>query len=225
MTTSLSSFNDTKTKSVFTTYSNEDGCMTKESLLRVPMIAELLSIGILEDSEINEFWKSAAKTSDTIDFDSFIQIYKNIDDLFEEGEYDEDEDYEEDDDNEDEDDIEDVITDETDVLFASNLTAVFEKLCNDNDEKTVTKEILTKDWAELANLLNANVVSIEQVKKIWVQTVDENGKMNIDGFLRFNTLLDGLFEFEDDLKEISELFELGKYEDDYYTDKEEEEHV
>jgi len=197
MTTTSSSDEMT---SMFSTYSNEDGFMTKQSLLKVPMIVELLSEGDMSELELDEFWGLALKSSEgkTINFDSFVQIYKNIDDLFEE-------------------DSDEVVTapeasDENDTgsettisqkesnTYANDdeddLTAVFQQLCR-NDEKTITKEILVKEWIELVTLLDNNLVGEDEVKDMWNQT-SENGKMNVDGFLRLNVLLDELFEFVDE---------------------------
>jgi len=191
---------------MFTTYSNDDGYMTKQLLLKVPMISELLSDGELLESELNEFWGSVTdtKNSDTIDFDSFVQIYQNIDNLFEEEDDEEDEDDEFEPKAKDDDD-------DTNMVDDDDLTEVFQNLCKNNDEKTVSKEVLLKDWTEVVTLLNDNLVSKEEVNNIWDQT-SEGEKINIDGFLRFNTLLDELFEFDDGNDDVED--NDGENEDD-----------
>lgn len=78
-------------------FSNEcdvDGLMTKASLKAIPFIGKLVDEEELLDEELDEFWDAAPKfpdvnaawSEDRIDVDSFMQIYRDIDDLFEEGE-------------------------------------------------------------------------------------------------------------------------------------------
>jgi hypothetical protein len=50
------------------------------------MIAELLEDGDLLEAEFNDIWEAAPKfptCAERIDVDSFVQIYRDIDDLFE----------------------------------------------------------------------------------------------------------------------------------------------
>jgi len=66
-----------------------DGLMTKEELQTVPLLKDLLSEEDLLKDELNDIWDAAPKFPDVeeksavrIDVDSFIQIYRDIDDLF-----------------------------------------------------------------------------------------------------------------------------------------------
>jgi len=145
----------------------------------------------LLESELDVFWDSVPKASagKAITIDSFLKIYQSIDDLFEE------------------------IDEETDggppttplndngaSGDSEDLKRTFEQLCN--DDKVLTKEMLLEKWDEMVALFKDNLISQEEFDSFWGES-SANGMMTYDEFIRFNTLLDGLFEFEDDEDEVA----------------------
>lgn len=189
MTTTTSTTDD-EVSSIFSNYSNEEGLMMKDALIKVPLIAELVSEGDLLQSELDDFWDSVPKASagTAITIDSFLKIYQSIDDLFE------DVDEETDD------------TPRTNALNenrasgdSGDLKRTFEELCN--DDKVLTKKVLLEKWEEMIALFKDNLISQEEFDGFWDKS-SANGVMTFDGYIYFNTLLDELFEFEDDDDEV-----------------------
>mmetsp|Transcript_22899 Transcript_22899/g.32035 ORF Transcript_22899/g.32035 Transcript_22899/m.32035 type:complete len:631 (+) Transcript_22899:138-2030(+) len=204
----------------------DEGLMTKEQLTKVPLIADLLYDGDLLADELNDIWDAAPKFPDVaqerIDVDSFIQIYRDIDDLFEE----------EDDDEiaasvttgedgnikgetspsppapsstlseeEDEDDDDDV--DETVVKDEQELEAVYKTIC-DKDGLISRDEL--KAWDEVEKLIDEGLLGEDEFDDIWEKTPKSPGsveRLDVDGFLSFNVAVDDLFVFDDeDMEEL-----------------------
>jgi len=75
-------------QALFKKQCDSDGLMTRDTLSTLPAIMDLLSTGDLLVKELDEMWKSAPKFPDVeasverIDVDSFIRIYRDIDDIF-----------------------------------------------------------------------------------------------------------------------------------------------
>lgn len=150
------------------------------------------------DSELDNFWNGAPKfpSSDDeskIDVDSFVQIYRDIDELFEEDDEEEAEvttggaknsaSKDNDDDEEDEDE--------------QALEQVFETLCQ--KDELITKEIL-RGWDEIDRLLADGLLGDDEFETLWTKTQKSPGtsdKLDVDGFLSFNVFLDDLFVFDD----------------------------
>lgn len=189
--TASASTTDDEVSSIFSTYSNEEGLMMKETLIKIPLFAELVSEGDLLESELDRFWDSVPKASSgtAITIDSFLKIYQSVDDLFEE------------------------VDEETDVVTATvslnekdatadseDLKKAFDQLCD--DDQNLTKEVLLEKWDEMVALFKDGLISEEEFDGFWDKT-SSNGLMTFDGFIRFNTLLDELFEFEDDDEEVT----------------------
>ena len=147
--------------------------------------------------EWNDIWEAAPKDKDAtrVDVDSFVQIYRDVDDLFE--------------DEEDEEvketmavDTDDDIEEEKDFLeedMDEELSAAFQSVCN--DDGLVSKEAL-KQWDEVQKLLAEGLVGEDEFDDLWDTAVKspgtEDGLLNVAGFLSFNVALDGLFEFDED---------------------------
>ena len=145
------------------------------------------------------------KGPDRIDVDSFVQIYRDIDDIFED---------EEDDDegratstqlqNKDQDND----GDEEDPVIAgeeAELEVVFREIC-DSSTGLVSKEIL-KSWDEVESLLEDGMLGEDEFDAIWEKTAKKpgtNDEIDVEGFLSFNVALDDLFVFDDDELEKEE---------------------
>jgi hypothetical protein len=158
--------------------------------------------------ELDDVWDAAPKFPDVageeprIDVDSFVQIYRDIDDLFEEEaesveasevlasessapplsveEGDED------------------IDPESETVEAE-LERVYETLCD--DAKLISKGAL-KAWDEVQKLLSDGLLGEDEFNDIWSKTLKSPGSgelmLDVDGFLSFNVALDALFEFDDE---------------------------
>ena len=146
--------------------------------------------------ELNDIWDAAPKFPDVetadvrIDVDSFVQIYRDVDDLFE-----------------DEEPAGEPQT-SSDVVEAtemgddgdeeeSELETIYTTLC-DND-KLISKDGL-KGWDEVEKLMTEGLLGEDEFDDLWSQTPKSPGsseQLDVDGFLSFNVALDGLFEFDD----------------------------
>lgn len=200
-------------QSLFSRECDEDGLMTKAAIEAVPAIAELVSEGDLLQEELDDIWSAAPKFPDAdggerIDVDSFVQIYRDIDDIFE------------DEDNDETDgsaagaaagagaDAESTTAGEAGTKDGDDATVdrdeaelelVFREIC---DESTglATKEML-RQWSEADDLIKDGMLGEDEFAKIWDQTTKKPGagdKVDVEGFLSFNVALDDLFVFEDD---------------------------
>jgi len=188
-----------------------DGLMSKASLETIPAVAELLSEGDLLQEELDDIWisapkfpvESAVEGPERIDVDSFVQIYRDIDDIFVDEENDDEgressaqvQSKDRDDNGDEEDPI--VAGDE------AELEVVFKGMC-DSSTSLVSKEAL-KRWDEVKSLLEDGMLGEDEFDAIWEQTAKKpgsNDEIDVEGFLSFNVALDDLFVFDDDeLKE------------------------
>jgi len=207
-------------QSLFLKHCDRDGLMTKNVLqTEISAIKELLEYGDLLQEELDDIWNAAPKFPDVdgtekrIDVDSFIQIYRDIDDIFEdEDEEDEDEVDEEEDEPEykgddkkmdvDEDQealYETIGTDET--TSSSNgeeLKQSFRAIC---DKTGLISKSAMKNWNEVKELLRDEELSEEEFNELWEKTPKSPGttdRIDLNGFLKFNIALDELFEYLDE---------------------------
>ena len=185
--------------------------------------------------ELDDIWDRAPKLPDTsekngserIDVDSFVQVYRDIDDLFESEQDDEDTTgttKQSTDDSSDKDlfsslnaSTENASVDENDDKddsFEAELESIFEQIC---DEKTglLTKSTL-REWDEVQKLLANGLLGEDELEAIWSKTKKSNGgsaedALDVDGFLSFNVALDDLFDFEaeemEDERDVDEIEE------------------
>ena len=177
--------------------------------------------GDLMIEEFNDIWEKAPKFPDPetaeerIDVDSFVQIYRDVDDLFEV---------------EDEEievattvdrtlsakatssvaspslrvesavdpPVDDSDDDEDDATMEAELESVFETICT--KDKLVSKQAI-KEWDEVSTLLNDGLLGEEEFEELWQKTKKSPGSpdmLDVDGFLSFSVALDGLFDFDDE---------------------------
>lgn len=179
----------------------------------------------LRPEEFDDVWNRVPKFPETInvddnvkgiveriDVDSWVQLYRDIDDLFE-------------------DDGEEVVGDNNisstspiaesisktknvvqvpkiDELNGENsendfvspdrqeLESVFATMCDVSG--MITKEVLY-EWDEITDLVSEGLLGKDELDEIW-ESVPKSTKnqLNIDGFLNFNLALDNLFDFEED---------------------------
>jgi hypothetical protein len=146
--------------------------------------------------EWNDIWDAAPKSPDKdankVDVDSFMQIYRDVDDLFED-EGDEKDDGAETLDSSSDEDIED--DDEAEDDFETELSDVYQSIC-DNDG-LISKEAL-KQWEEVQKLLVEGLLGEDEFDELWDELQKTQGEsLDVSGFLSFNLALDGLFEFDD----------------------------
>lgn len=165
--------------------------------------------GDLLVDELNDIWNAAPKFPDVggddtrIDVDSFVQIYRDVDDLFE---------YDDEEKSSDvrsekpiEESQEDVDSlDAEDETVEAELENVFETLCD--KDRLVSKSTL-KEWEEIEKLLAEGLLDDEEFDDLWEKTSKSPGssqQLDVDGFLSFNVALDSLFEFDDEDEKIEE---------------------
>mmetsp|Transcript_27983 Transcript_27983/g.43494 ORF Transcript_27983/g.43494 Transcript_27983/m.43494 type:complete len:591 (+) Transcript_27983:114-1886(+) len=200
-------------QALFLRQCDADGLMTKQNLEAVPELADLLKEGDLLPDELSDIWNAAPKfpcdgAEEKIDVDSFTQIYRDIDDLFE------DEDMEEDG------------TAPTSAGDESKSSAVSAEVINGDDEaaalrvrdekelETVFKDIcdtaglLSREalmgWDEVKLLFDDNLLGRNEFDELFDQTIKSPGtsdQLDVEGFLSFNVALDDLFEFDDEDEE------------------------
>mmetsp|Transcript_20861 Transcript_20861/g.29275 ORF Transcript_20861/g.29275 Transcript_20861/m.29275 type:complete len:503 (+) Transcript_20861:286-1794(+) len=170
--------------------------------------------------ELDEIWDSAQKFPDVvddsterIDVDSFIQIYRDIDDIFEDEEEDgydviQQNDVDISNNNEqsssvvkDDDDIFDELEDDVKTMPDNDeeeLRVAFKSICDEME--SLTYENL-KQWSEIQDLFSEGMLGEDEFDKIWQDTPKmvegQIESTDLKGFLAFNNALDQLFEFEE----------------------------
>lgn len=201
-------------QAMFSKRCDSDGLMTKETLSNLPAIMDLLSTGDLLVFELDEIWKNAPKFPDVeaseerIDVDSFIQIYRDIDDIFE------------DDDNDDGGNIEGTVEllgtkgagdaneeddDPEEEKNEHELELAFKTIC---DENALVSKAAVKEWDEIKDLIEEGMLGEDEFDKIWENTIKSPGspdQLDVDGFLSFNVELDDLFVFDDEEDIVNEV--------------------
>jgi hypothetical protein len=153
-------------------------------------------VGDVLIEELNDIWDAAPKFPDAeaadvrIDVDSFVQIYRDVDDLFEEEPASEPQ-------------TSSAVVEATEMGDSgdeeeSELETIYTTLC-DND-KLISKDDL-KAWDEVEKLMSEGLLGEDEFDDLWSQTPKSPGsseQLDVDGFLSFNVGLDGLFEFDDE---------------------------
>ena len=138
-------------------------------------ILTLQKEGDLLESELNEIYSTAA-TGDVINIDGFIAVYKDIDNLFE--------------DEEDDDESDNEISDDD-----SELKLSFENLATDG---VLPKSQLRK-WEEIVSLIDEEgILGVDEFDELWKKAVGNSDMMNFESFAVFNEALDDLFVLEED---------------------------
>lgn len=194
-------------QALFSKRCDTDGLMTKETLSNLPAIKELLSTGDLLVDELNEIWKTAPKFPDVeasverIDVDSFIKIYRDIDDIFEDdgagiegvmmknGMSQE---------NKDDGNAIEEGDDPEEAKDEHELELTFKTIC---DDAALVSKTALKEWSEVKDLIADGMLGEDEFDKIWECTAKSPGssdQLDVEGFLSFNVELDDLFVFDDD---------------------------
>ena len=158
--------------------------------------------------EFNDIWDKAPKfpeasSEERIDVDSFVQVYRDIDDLFED--FDEDETEEPPVEPEKEAVAVSAPEEEEDKTLEDELETIFETI---SDKNGLLSKNNLEEWDEITKLLQEGLLGQDEFEDIWGKTKKspgDEGKLDVDGFLSFNVALDSLFEFEDDdMEELAE---------------------
>ena len=174
--------------------------------------------GDILSSELTQIWKSAPKfpqvimedgSNDKIDVDSFIQVYRDIDDLFED----------------DEDDSISTGEGGGDIAIAATsdledeegnveLSRTFATLAKKGNTISFSQ---LRQWDEITSLVEEGMLGEDEFVTLWETALNvkgEDGSMDLQGFGKFNDALDELFEIDDEL--------LEEYEDDDSDDTEDD---
>ncbi|CAB9528035.1 expressed unknown protein [Seminavis robusta] len=174
---------------IFLQNCDSDGLMTKKMVQNLDFVAEMMKEGDLIQAELDQLWEGAPKFPDSdeerIDVDSFVQIYRDIDDLFEDDEEEKEEKSTvslelQDDSNNDDDD---------------ELKNIFQSIAT--DKGVLSKQALLR-WKEVKSLLDDGLFDEEEFDGIWKSLPKADHGIGIAGFLKFNKELDNLFEFDDE---------------------------
>eukprot|EP00587_Corethron_hystrix_P001992 CAMPEP_0113308372 /NCGR_PEP_ID=MMETSP0010_2-20120614/6832_1 /TAXON_ID=216773 ORGANISM="Corethron hystrix, Strain 308" /NCGR_SAMPLE_ID=MMETSP0010_2 /ASSEMBLY_ACC=CAM_ASM_000155 /LENGTH=613 /DNA_ID=CAMNT_0000163391 /DNA_START=216 /DNA_END=2057 /DNA_ORIENTATION=+ /assembly_acc=CAM_ASM_000155 len=215
----MTNTDDGSLQALFSSLCDRDGLMSKDALMNMEDMQDMMSEGDLLVEEFDDMWRRAPKFPDPsgnkngsaqerIDVDSFIQVYRDIDDLFE-----------------DEDEDEDIIEAEETKLKASAEAAAPVKehtstdADDDDDDPNIAMDeeameekfkelcdasgLLSKDalrkWEEIETLIEEGMLGDDEFKQLWESTNKRPGTnlLDVDGFLSFNVALDDLFVFEE----------------------------
>lgn len=208
-------------ESLFFKFCDTQGLLKKDQLRKIPFIKQLLEDSDLLEDELDAIWNSAPKfplvadnvteEKERIDVDSFIQIYRDIDDLFE------------DDDSKDEEklsqasnlqviennlisskknDSENNESDESNIFLRTEeeraLESTFGTLC---DEAGLLSKQCLEGWDEIKKLYEESLLSQVEFDELWERTPKSPGsleRVDIEGFLSFNVALDDMYDFEEE---------------------------
>ena len=159
----------------------------------------------MEDDELDEIWDNAPKfptSNDRIDVDSFVQVYRDIDDLFEE--------------DDEEDEVpknEEATVEVEEEEEEEELKPAFQSI---SDKDGMVTKAAIREWDEVQNLLEEGLLGDDELEELWKKTATQTDQLDWQGFVKFNAELDDLFEFEDEDDDDEE-------EDDDDEEEEEEE--
>ncbi len=132
-----------------------------------------------------------------MDLVSFVKIYNDVDDLFED-----------DDDDEEEEIVEAPAAETDDNQLDEELTKAFKSICDENG--LVSKDDMKK-WEEIESLFEEGLLGEDEFEELWENALDnQTGSLDASGFLKFNLGLDDLFVLDDDDDEEEEEQEGGK---------------
>ena len=142
-------------------------------------------------AEFDLFWQKAPKFpdgSERIDVDSFVQLYRDIDDLFEE---------EEDGDAAKAPTKEPVSEEPPEDSVEAELEDAFAALA---DSDGLVSQDAVRAWDEVKTLLEDGLLGSDELETLWAETPKRPGtdKVDVEGFLSFTVALDDLFDLEED---------------------------
>ena len=159
--------------------------------------------GELLSTELSEIWSCAPKSPDEksaekIDVESFVQVYRDIDDLFEDDDDVVEEKTEADPVERIQDDIELAETDEGGRMY--ELRQVYAQLTDNNSKETISFRDI-RQWEDISALIDDDELGEDELVSIWEKATGVKGMdvtMNFGTFVKFNDALDDLFEFDDE---------------------------
>ncbi|KAK1742003.1 hypothetical protein QTG54_007576 [Skeletonema marinoi] len=207
-------------QTVFSTYSDDNNLMSKDQLKSIPSISEMLAEGDLLSSELDDMWDAVVsnKSDDKIDVDGFVQVYKDIDDLFEdEGE-------------EEEEGVDDATLAAVSAALAAasgadetELAQAFDTLKDGGDGSSNTISFTQlRQWEEITSLVSEGMLGEDEFKSLWESSGDDaDDDMDLERFLKFNNALDDLFVFDED-EEVDEEISSDMVEEEEEETEEEE---
>jgi len=191
----------------FSKHCDKDGLMSKNTLVSLPIVSEMMTLGDLLEEEFDNIWKAAPKfpddetSIDRVDVDSFVQIYRDIDEIFEDDSVVEKKlkvlSSEQDISN----DI-DQSKDPNEIGDKEQLEQVFNSL---SDSLGLLSRESLEAWSEIQNLLQEGLLGKDEFEDLWnknKEIAESSDKLNLDGFVSFNNALDELFNFEDEDEDI-----------------------
>ena len=213
---------ETPLQAVFSTYSDDNNLMSKDQLKSIPSISEMLAEGDLLSSELDDMWDAVVSNkSDKIDVDGFVQVYKDIDDLFE-------------DEGEEEEEVDDATLAAVSAALAAasgadetELAQAFDTLKDggDGSSNTISFSQL-RQWEEITSLVSEGMLGEDEFKSLWESSGDDgDDNMDLERFLKFNNALDDLFVLDEDEEVDDEVDEISSdmtEEDEEETEEEED---
>lgn len=173
------------------------------SALRSVHHLDMQEQGELLSTELSEIWSCAPKFPDEksvekIDVESFVQVYRDIDDLFEDDDDVVEEKAEADPIERIQNDIELAETDEGGRMY--ELRQIYAQLTDDNSKETISfRDIM--QWEDISTLIDDDELGEDELVSLWEKATGVKGMdvtMNFGMFVKFNDALDDLFEFDDE---------------------------
>lgn len=183
-------------RGLFSKYCDKDSLIDRKTLESMPPFADMMAEEDLLPEELDEIWEVAPKSSDDssrVDVVSFVQIYRDVDAMFEE-----------DDEDTNDDDSDEVVStaeatpkaDIDDNELDEELTKAYKSICDDNG--LISKDKM-KQWEEIGSLFEDGLLGEDEFEELWKNAVNNvNGSLDASGFSTFNSGLDDLFVVEDE---------------------------
>lgn len=184
---------------LFSRYCDKDSLIDRKTIESMPPFAEMLAEEDLLEEELDEIWEAAQKSagdSSRLNLLSFMKIYDEVDDLFE-------------DDDDGVEKVEDIDDDNnSDSTAAENdVNDLDEELSNAYKSLTDENGLISKDkmmqWEEIESLFEEGLLGEDEFEELWNAALEKSTKngdkvIDIGGFSVFNMGLDDLFVLEDD---------------------------
>mmetsp|Transcript_21163 Transcript_21163/g.21567 ORF Transcript_21163/g.21567 Transcript_21163/m.21567 type:complete len:617 (+) Transcript_21163:142-1992(+) len=198
---------------IFSKFCDEDHLIDRKTIELMQPFVDLLRDGDLLPREFNDIWEASPKflnDSSRVDEVSFIQIYRGVDDLFEDDDEEEDEEKRDDGNSDvslletqDSGDSSKEVNGNNNVNeneLNSELSKFFKSICNDRG--LISKDVL-QQWEEVSTMLEEGLLGEDEFDELFEKTA-KNEMLDASGFFDFNVALDDLFVFEDDDDETEE---------------------
>ena len=179
------------------------GLMVQSDLMRITEIKEWMQEGELLQQDVNDIWQqfTSSNSQQEADVAAFVQIYRAIDDLFE--------DDDDDDDNNDKTEVVPSASEEEAPLVDDEtrreLEEIFQIIATPNDkDRLVLSQQALRAWDEVDTLIVDGMLGEDEFLDLWNKTpkqssssVNDQTYIELQGFIQFNAMVDELFDFED----------------------------